>query len=79
MKKKNLIAKELDRTIYTLSAINSGVKDVREVIRKASSLGLFGKKKQDENFHRQKAIVLISYLFQNRHPYRTQPILKILF
>ena len=39
----NLIAKELDRSIYTLSAINSGVKDVREVIRKASSLGLFGK------------------------------------
>ncbi|MBT5354342.1 MAG: AAA family ATPase, partial [Flavobacteriales bacterium] len=39
----NLIAKELDRTIYTLSAINSGVKDVREVIQKASSLGLFGK------------------------------------
>jgi len=39
----NLIAKELDRTIYTLSAINSGVKDVREVIQKASSLGLFVK------------------------------------
>lgn len=39
----NLIAKELDRTIYTLSAINSGVKDVREVIQKSSSLGLFGK------------------------------------
>jgi len=39
----NLIAKELDRSIYTLSAINSGVKDVREVIQKASSLGLFGK------------------------------------
>ena len=38
-----LIAKELDRPFYTLSAINSGVKDVREVIRKASSLGLFGK------------------------------------
>lgn len=39
----NLIAKELDRSFYTLSAINSGVKDVREVIQKASSLGLFGK------------------------------------
>ena len=39
----NLIAQELDRSIYTLSAINSGVKDVREVIQKASSLGLFGK------------------------------------
>ena len=39
----NLIAKELNRPFYTLSAINSGVKDVREVIHKASSLGLFGK------------------------------------
>ena len=39
----NLIAQELDRPFYTLSAINSGVKDVREVIHKASSLGLFGK------------------------------------
>lgn len=39
----NLISKELDRTSYTLSAINSGVKDVREIIDKASSLGLFGK------------------------------------
>ena len=38
-----LIAQELDRPFYTISAINSGVKDVREVIHKASSLGLFGK------------------------------------
>jgi len=38
-----LIAKELERPFYTLSAINSGVKDVRKVIEKASSLGLFGK------------------------------------
>ena len=38
----NIIAKELDRSFYTLSAINSGVKEVREVIEKASSLGLFG-------------------------------------
>ena len=39
----NLIAKELNRPFYSLSAINSGVKDVREIIEKASSLGLFGK------------------------------------
>ena len=39
----NLIAKELDRPFYSLSAINSGVKDVRDIIHKASSLGLFGK------------------------------------
>ena len=38
----NLIAKELDRPFYTLSAVNSGVKDVRKIIEKASSLGLFG-------------------------------------
>ncbi|MBL6873691.1 MAG: replication-associated recombination protein A [Flavobacteriales bacterium] len=39
----NIIANQLDRPFYTLSAINSGVKDVREVITKAGSLGLFGK------------------------------------
>ena len=39
----HLIAQELERPFYTLSAINSGVKDVREIIQKASSLGLFGK------------------------------------
>ena len=39
----NIIANQLDRPFYTLSAINSGVKDVRDVITKASSLGLFGK------------------------------------
>jgi len=39
----NLLAKELDRPFYTLSAINSGVKDVRNIIEEASSLGLFGK------------------------------------
>ena len=31
----NIIAKESDRPFYTLSAISSGVKDVREVIEKA--------------------------------------------
>ena len=39
----NLIAQELKRPFYTLSAINSGVKDIREIIEKASSLGLFDK------------------------------------
>lgn len=38
----NIIAKQLGRPFYTLSAISSGVKDVRAVIEKASSLGLFG-------------------------------------
>ena len=37
----SLISKQLDREIYTLSAINSGVKDVREVIDKVGSRGLF--------------------------------------
>jgi len=37
-----IIAQQLKREIYTLSAINSGVKDVREVIEKAKSRGLFG-------------------------------------
>lgn len=40
-----LIAKNADRPFYTLSAINSGVKDVREVIDKAQSQGLFAQNK----------------------------------
>jgi putative ATPase len=37
-----IIAKQLGRDFYTLSAVNSGVKDVREIIEKAKSRGLFG-------------------------------------
>ena len=41
----NIIAQESDRPFYTLSAISSGVKDVREVIEKAkNSGGLFTSK-----------------------------------
>ena len=41
----NIIAKESERPFYTLSAISSGVKDVREVIEKAKqSGGLFTSK-----------------------------------
>ncbi len=40
-----LIAREADRPFFTLSAINSGVKDVREVIQKAEGQGLFGQGK----------------------------------
>jgi len=36
-----IIANELKRPFYSLSAINSGVKDVREVIEKADSKNLF--------------------------------------
>lgn len=36
-----IIAKSLDREFYTLSAVTSGVKDVREVIAKASSGRMF--------------------------------------
>lgn len=35
----NIIARESDRPFYTLSAISSGVKDVREVIEKAKQSG----------------------------------------
>ena len=38
-----LIATQLDRPFHTLSAISSGVKDVREVIEKASGSGLFSR------------------------------------
>ena len=36
-----IIASKLDRPFYTLSAISSGVKDIRDVIDKAKSNGLF--------------------------------------
>jgi putative ATPase len=38
----NIISHELKRPFYSLSAINSGVKDVREVIDKAKSQAFFG-------------------------------------
>ncbi len=37
----NLIAKHLNRPMHTLSAISSGVKDVREVIQKVEKAGMF--------------------------------------
>ncbi|MFZ5630493.1 MAG: replication-associated recombination protein A [Spirochaetota bacterium] len=40
----NILASELKRPFYSLSAINSGVKDIREVIEKASNGGLFAEK-----------------------------------
>ena len=36
-----IIAKQLKRPFYSLSAINSGVKDIREVIEKSKKQGLF--------------------------------------
>ena len=36
-----IIAQQLDRAFYTLSAVNSGVKDVREVIERAQNNPLF--------------------------------------
>jgi len=37
-----IISTSLDRPFYTLSAVSSGVKDVREVIQKVEQSGLFG-------------------------------------
>jgi len=37
-----IISNEMDRPFYTLSAINSGVKDIREVIDKVKNQGMFG-------------------------------------
>ncbi len=41
----NIISNSLKRPFYTLSAINSGVKDIREVIEKANSQQFFGTNK----------------------------------
>jgi len=38
-----LLAQELDRPFFTLSAINSGVKEIREVIAQAGGSGLFSR------------------------------------
>jgi putative ATPase len=38
----NIIANSLKRPFYTLSAINSGVKDIREIINKVKNQGMFG-------------------------------------
>ncbi|MDC1352780.1 MAG: replication-associated recombination protein A [Flavobacteriales bacterium] len=38
----NIIANELKRPFYTLSAINSGVKDIRDIINKVKNQGMFG-------------------------------------
>lgn len=40
----NIIANHTKQPFYTLSAINSGVKDIREIIEKAKSQPLFGTK-----------------------------------
>ena len=37
-----IIANTVDRPFYSLSAINSGVKDIREIIQKVKNQGLFG-------------------------------------
>ena len=37
----NIISKQLDRSFYTLSAVSSGVKEVREVIARAKDKNLF--------------------------------------
>lgn len=38
----NIIATTLKRPFYTLSAINSGVKDIRDIITKVKNQGMFG-------------------------------------
>jgi len=38
-----ILASSLNRPFYTLSAINSGVKDIREIIGKVEQQGLFGR------------------------------------
>lgn len=39
-----IIANTVDRPFHALSAINSGVKDIREIIQKVNNQGLFGNK-----------------------------------
>lgn len=59
-----IIARQLDRPFYTLSAVTSGVKDVRDVIDKAkrhavSNNGLFGATIGDEGGQDRRAVLFI--------------------
>ena len=59
-----IIARQLDRPFYTLSAVTSGVKDVRDVIEKAkrhatSNGGLFSSTTIDEGRQDRRAVLFI--------------------
>jgi putative ATPase len=59
-----IIARQLDRPFYTLSAVTSGVKDVRDVIDKAkrhavSSNGLFGSSLDNEGPRDRRVVLFI--------------------
>lgn len=59
-----IIARQLDRPFYTLSAVTSGVKDVRDVIDKAkrhaiSSSGLFTSTAGEPEPHDRRAVLFI--------------------
>ena len=59
-----IIARQLDRPFYTLSAVTSGVKDVRDVIDKAkrhaiSSSGLFTSAAGEPERHDRRAVLFI--------------------
>ena len=59
-----IIARQLDRPFYTLSAVTSGVKDVRDVIDKAkrhavSNSGLFGSSLDNEGSRDRRAVLFI--------------------
>ena len=59
-----IIARQLDRPFYTLSAVTSGVKDVRDVIDKAkrhaiSSSGLFASAASEPERHDRRAVLFI--------------------
>lgn len=41
----NILAENMGRNFYALSAVNSGVKDVRDTIEKAGNAGIFGQKR----------------------------------
>lgn len=41
----NILAENMGRNFYALSAVNSGVKDVRDTIERAGNAGIFGQKR----------------------------------
>jgi len=52
----HIISQQLKRPFYALSAINSGVKDIREVIEKAKSQSFFWRSKSYFIYRRNSSI-----------------------
>ncbi|NQX92678.1 MAG: AAA family ATPase, partial [Flavobacteriales bacterium] len=72
-----IISNHLKRPFHTLSAINSGVKDVREVISKVQKAGMFGGNAVlfIDEIHRLRSVVE-EYLYPAMEDYKIDILLE---